>query len=126
MDTPVTRSHAIGAVPEAWPLLLTRELVCAYVCMSADTFKRICPVPPISLDAKLLRWRKADIDDWIAGLPVRLAKGETAADNVPAPAQIAGEERRFSAVERAKQRSSRNTGKASWKTQKARSRSSNG
>ena len=116
----------LGRIPEAWPLLLTRELVCAYVCMSADTMKRICPVQPIALGAKLLRWRKADIDDWIAGLPVRLAKGEAATDNVPAPAQIAGEERRFSAVERAKQRSSRQTGKTSWKTQTAQSRSSNG
>lgn len=105
---------------------LLSRIVFVNVCMSSDTMKRICPVPPIALGAKLLRWRKPDIDDWVAGLPVRLMKGETAAENVPAPAQIAGEERRFTAIERAKQRSSRQTGKTSWKTQKVRSGSSNG
>jgi predicted DNA-binding transcriptional regulator AlpA len=117
----------VGRIPEAWPLLLTRDQVCVYVGMSVDTFKRVCPVPAIALGAKLLRWRKPDIDDWVAGLPARLIGGGAAAENPLLDAgNIAGEERRFGAVERAKQRASRRTGKTLWKTPKAPSRSSNG
>ncbi|WP_395444906.1 hypothetical protein [Caulobacter sp. UC70_42] len=45
----------IGGIPEAWPALLTREQVCAYVGMSADSMARTCPVAPVALGVKLLR-----------------------------------------------------------------------
>jgi predicted DNA-binding transcriptional regulator AlpA len=127
VSTPTTTSRAIGAIPEAWPLLMSREQVCAYLGMSADTLKRVLPVPALALGAKLLRWRRTDIDEWAAGLPARLTGSGAATENPPPPThQIAGEERRFSALERASQRASRKPGKPTWKMQKARSRSSNG
>jgi predicted DNA-binding transcriptional regulator AlpA len=126
VSTPTTTSHAIGAIPEAWPLLMSREQVCAYLGMSADTLKRVLPVPALALGAKLLRWRRTDIDEWAAGLPARLPSGAAATENPPPARQIAGDERRFNALERASQRASRKRGKPTWKTPKVQSRSSNG
>lgn len=127
VSTPTTTSHAIGAIPEAWPLLMSRDQVCAYLGMSADTLKQVLPVPALALGAKLLRWRRTDIDEWAAGLPARLPVGSAATETPPPAArQIAGDERRFNAIERASQRASRKTGKPTWKTPKVQSRSSNG
>jgi predicted DNA-binding transcriptional regulator AlpA len=118
---------AAGHIPEAWPLLMSRQQVCAFLGMSADTLKQVLPVPALALGAKLLRWRRTDIDEWAAGLPARLPVGAAATETPPPPArQIAGDERRFNALERASQRASRKTGKPTWKTQKVQSRSSNG
>jgi predicted DNA-binding transcriptional regulator AlpA len=99
----------IGGIPEAWPTLLTREQACAYVGMSADSMARTCPVPPVALGVKLLRWRRKDIDAWVEDLPSRLlrhgrgASGDTASV-APQPSKLAGEERRNSALARAGQR----------------------
>ncbi len=108
-------ASAIGGVPHAWPELLSLVQVCAYLCMSPDTFKKTCPVPPLLLAVSIRRWRRSDIDAWIAGLPVRLARS---ADNDSdarispiAASQIAGEERRFIALERVKHRASRKSSK---------------
>jgi predicted DNA-binding transcriptional regulator AlpA len=113
--SPAPAANAIGGVPHAWPELLSLKQVCAYLCMSPDTFKKICTVPPLLLNVSLRLWRRSDIDAWIAGLPVRLARS---ADNDSdarispiAASQIAGEERRFIALERAKHRASRKLGK---------------
>ena len=96
------------SVPEAWPLLMSREVACAYLMLSKDSFRRVCPVPALELGVNLLRWRRHDLDDWTSGLPLRLLRGQTEcraeASSIP-PAQLAAEERRISAVERAKQRS---------------------
>ena len=123
-----TATGAVGGVPQAWPELLSHAQVCAYLCMSTDTFKRICPVPPLMLGVNLRRWRRSDIDAWIAGLPVRLAHNAGNDSDTPisitAPSEIAGEERRFSAVERAKERASRKPGNKSWKPDNPRSLSS--
>lgn len=99
----------IGGIPEAWPALLTREQVCAYVGMSADSMARTCPVAPVALGVKLLRWRRKDIDAWIEGLPSRLLRhGRGASDDTapiaPQPTKLAGEERRNDALARASQR----------------------
>lgn len=98
----------IGGIPEAWPALLTREQVCAYVGMSADSMSRVCPVPPVALGVKLLRWRRKDIDAWVEGLPSRLLRGGRATTDIdetaPQPFKLAGEDRRRTAVERANQR----------------------
>jgi predicted DNA-binding transcriptional regulator AlpA len=110
----------IGAIPEAWPALLSRPQVCAYVGMSWESLSRTCPVPPVALGVNLLRWRRADIDDWISGLPSRLqnaaqAEGQEGRSSPPPPSRLAGEERRFDALERASQRAMRRTRKPSWK-----------
>ena len=110
----------VGAIPEAWPALLSKTQVCAYVGMSWDSLSRTCPVPPVALGVNLLRWRRADIDGWISGLPSRLqstpqAEGYEERSPGPSPSQLAGEERRFDALERASQRAMRRVRKPSWK-----------
>lgn len=113
-----------GRIPEAWPLLLTLVQTCAYLSVSEDTFKRICPVRPVALGVRRW-WRRLDIDEWIAGLPAQLKAGEPIALPTPIPQQLAGEERRLNALERASQRATRNSGRQTWQNGKAR-RTSNG
>ena len=98
---------ADAALPDAWPLLLDRELACAYLRISADSFERICPVAPVDLGINLLRWRRPELDAWVAGLPGRLrrARAEAHAQPVQPPQPVPpADERRLSAVERAKAR----------------------
>lgn len=98
----------IGGIPEARPALLTREQVCAYVGMSADSMSRVCPVAPVDMGVKLLRWRRKDIDASVEGLPSRLLRGGRATTEIdeasPQPFKLAGEERRNGALARASQR----------------------
>jgi hypothetical protein len=88
--------------------------------MSWDSLSRICPVAPLALGVNLLRWRRADIDGWVSGLPSRLAETsayvtEGSPPPRPNPSDLAGKERRSSALERASQRALRRTRKPSWK-----------
>ena len=105
-----------GAIPDAWPCLLTREQLCAYLGISAETLIRICPVPALELGVKLWRWRRSDIDDWAAGLPSRQqgsrATGVTRKDG---QSEAAADERRAQALERARLRTSQNLGQGLWK-----------
>ncbi len=102
---------APGAIPEAWPLLLTREQLCAYLGgISAPTLGRICPVAPLDLGVHLLRYDRRQIDAWIAGLPPRLPRGDgTSQDAPPAPDLDAAESRTDSAIERAAARAKEGT-----------------
>lgn len=115
-----TAARSIGAVPEAWPALLSRAQLCAYISMSWDSLSRICPVAPLALGVNLLRWRRADIDGWISGLPSRLPQTrddgtEGGSPPAPPPSELAGKDRRSNALERASQRALRRTRKPSWK-----------
>ncbi len=96
-------------VPQAWPRLLTREQLCAYLGgVSESTVVRICTVPPIQLGVSLLRYDRQAIDAWIDSLPPRLLHvvatsqdaAEPAADRPPEPAAS----RTLSAVDRARAR----------------------
>jgi predicted DNA-binding transcriptional regulator AlpA len=105
-------------IPEAWPLLLCREQLAAYLGMSAETIRRICPVAPLDLGVNLVRWRRPDIDAWVAGLPARLVRGaHGVATPAPTPSRAASEERRLSAVERARDRAA-NLEKKVWQKKK--------
>ena len=87
---------------------MSREVACAYLTLSNDTFRRICPVPALDLGVNLLRWRRDDLDAWASGLPLRLLRGQAECQINAAPTppvHLAADERRVSAVERAKQRS---------------------
>ena len=110
------RCEADGALP-FWPILLDREQLSAYVGVSADTLGRICPVAPVSLGVKLLRWRRPDIDSWIMGLPARLL-ARKAEQPTPQPHQLAGEERRASAMESVRLRSKVRTESGRWNAPK--------
>lgn len=63
------------AVPEAWPQLLSREQLCAYLGgLSWDTIKKVLPVAPLDLGANVYRYARPEVDAWIARLPPRLPK----------------------------------------------------
>ena len=76
-STPTTKlaemAHlaAIG-VPDAWPILLTREQLCAYLGGLSDvTLRKVCPVPAVDLGANVLRYHRAQIDAWVDSLGPR-------------------------------------------------------
>jgi len=68
---------AADGIPEAWPALLSREQLCAYAGGISDTtLRKVCPVPAVDLGANVLKYRRAEVDAWLA-LPTspRLAAG---------------------------------------------------
>jgi predicted DNA-binding transcriptional regulator AlpA len=96
-----------------WPLLLTMEDAAAFLRLSEDTFRRICPVAPVDLGARLLRWRRPDLETWVEGMPARLkAAADEAQDAAPPPVADPAEERRLASIERARARVGEK-----WKTQ---------
>lgn len=103
-------------IPEAWPLLLTREQLCAYLGgLSWSTLTKILPVPPVDLGANVLRYNRPEIDAWAATLPPRLPKALQQANDdqrIPETEPDAPESRTLSAVDRARQRA---LGGARWR-----------
>lgn len=60
---------AVSSIPDAWPALLTREQLCAYLGGMADpTVRKICPVAAVDLGANVLRYRRSEIDAWLGTL----------------------------------------------------------
>jgi hypothetical protein len=94
---------AADGIPEAWPALLSREQLCAYAGGISDaTLRKICPVAAVDLGANVLKYRRAEVDAWLAGLPhrgLRLAQD----DEHDAPPAANGD-RPSAAVERARAR----------------------
>ena len=89
-----------------WPLLLSLEQLGAYLNMSPENARRVCPVPPLELGMRLLRWRRPDIDEWASRLPYRTRAATREMVQEKPPAALAAEERRMTAVERAQRRTS--------------------
>ena len=102
----------IGFVPASWPQLLSRQQLSAYLTLSPDAISRICPVAPLELGVRVLRWRRADIDAWLEGLPVRLGSKlwpeQTAADS-QIDTDASRQDRRESAVDRVRNRAQRSS-----------------
>lgn len=91
-----------AGVPEAWPGLMNREQLRAYLGGICDaTLRKVCPVAPIDLGANVLRYRKADVDRWLDARPQRALRvvEEPAQDAPPA-----ANDRPNGAVERARAR----------------------
>lgn len=63
-------------IPDAWPALLSREQLCAYVGIGWATLIKICPVRAVDLGANLLRYNRAQIDAWLNSLPARPVRRE--------------------------------------------------
>lgn len=98
-------------IPDAWPGLLDREQLCAYVGLGDQTLMRILPVRPVDLGIGVVRWSRVQIDQWIAGLPPRLRAGRNSTQDKSAPAaapadieQEMAEQRRSEAIARVKAR----------------------
>jgi len=60
-----------AAAPMAWPSLLTKEQLEAYLGMSWSTIIKVCPVAPVDVGANLVRYSRAQIDEWVSTLPAR-------------------------------------------------------
>lgn len=59
----------------AWPLLLSKQQLASYLGMSGSTLAKVCPVAPVDVGASLVRYSRAQIDEWVATLPARDAMG---------------------------------------------------
>lgn len=115
----MTAAHHI---PPAWPLLLTREQLCAYLGdLSWETVKKVLTVAPVDLGANVLRYRRPEIDAWVDSRPARgervlpvegsTGQGE-ANDAVEAPPTF-GEDRKVASLDRVRLRAQKGSG--GWK-----------
>jgi predicted DNA-binding transcriptional regulator AlpA len=106
-------AREFGHIPEAWPALLDRPQLCAYVGLSDQTLARILPVHPVDLGVRGIRWKRLEIDQWIISLPPRLPYGQDssqASDSATADGEhAAAEQRRNEALERVKARAREKT-----------------
>ena len=104
-------------IPEAWPLLLTREQLCAYLGgLSWATLTKVLTVAPLDLGANVLRYSRPQVDAWAASLPPRLpralqqaqeaSQGAATTEGVAAADDVLDEpeSRPSAAVERARRR----------------------
>lgn len=101
-------------VPETWPTLLSRDQLCAYIGVGAETITKICPVRPLDLGANLLRYSRRQIDDWVATLPPRLLVVRQVSDDAADAASISkevAESRTEAALDRVRARAD----SASWR-----------
>lgn len=98
-----------GHIPEAWPALLDRAQLAAYVGFAEQTLMRILPVRPVDCGVRGIRWKRREIDDWIDNLPHRLpgSKDSAHAEDASPPdhgEHDPAEERRNDALARVKAR----------------------
>ena len=99
---------AADGIPEAWPALLSREQLCAYAGGISDgTLRKVCPVPAVDLGANVLKYRRIEVDAWLASLPhrgLRLAQDGEHDGPSGEQGQPAANDRPSAAVERARAR----------------------
>lgn len=96
---------ASGGIPEAWPALLSRDQLCAYLGGASDTtVRKVCPVAPVDMGANVLRYRRAEIDAWLASLPHRGLRGRPAGEQDTPDDPPAANDRPSASVARARAR----------------------
>jgi len=66
---------------------MLRETAAEYCDMSPVQFDRQCPVAPVDQGWRGHRWRRAELDAWIAALPAKPLK-ESGALDAPEPANV--------------------------------------
>lgn len=94
-------SPAPSASPR-WPRLLKRSQAAEYLGISIDTFDRICPVPPIDLDMRGLRFDREKLDAWIDALPDGDGKTVVADEADQTRIELDADTRRHKSLERLK------------------------
>ena len=90
-----------------WPLLLDLDQACAYLGLSPVTFRKICPVPAVSLGVAVTRWNRNQIDEWVNSLPPKSPATRRAEPVSARPydvAKEAAEVRRSTAVQKIRDR----------------------
>lgn len=58
-------------IPDAWPALLSQDVLSAYTGMSKEVLGGILTVRPLDLGARRILYRRTDIDAWLETLPQR-------------------------------------------------------
>ena len=71
-------------IPDAWPALLSKDVLSAYTGMSKEMLGGVLTVRPLDLGARRILYRRTDIDAWLETLPQR---GETHAPPSPPDSQ---------------------------------------
>ena len=96
-STPPTRS--------AWPAMLTRAELCDYLGVSWSTLKGVLTVRPVDLGASVVRYSRAQIDDWIKTRPSRVKGGDRPLVEVVVDEPVPDE--RLASLDRVRQRAAR-------------------
>jgi hypothetical protein len=52
-----------------WPALLSRELLCEYLGIGASSLAKVCPVQPLDLGLRMVRYHRPQIDAWLETFP---------------------------------------------------------
>lgn len=120
-------AHPVGDprhVPDAWPRLLSKPQLCAYVGVCWATLSRVLTVSPRDLGANVLRYDRLEVDAWVSSLPARAgARLPSAADDAQSasdPSSTADDPARDmtpardAALERARARAA--GGRRKWRT----------
>lgn len=88
-----------------WPAMLSRAELCDYLGVSWSTLKGTLTVHPIDLGASVIRYSRAQIDDWIKTRPPRIKGGsrplieDVSIESIP--------DERLTALERVRRRADR-------------------
>lgn len=103
LHTPVVGQdrHPFRPLPY-WPAMLSRDQLCDYLGVSWSTLKSILTVPPVDLGAKVIRYRRDQIDEWVKSRPPR--QGGMLSTPEAAPPAPAAPDARLRALERARER----------------------
>ncbi len=101
-------------VPQAWPALLSKDQLCAYIGVSGGTLVRVCPVRPLDLGANVVRYSREQVDAWLATLPPRMIRPDLPSDEVERQdarateaANDGAEDRTASALDRVRKRAAK-------------------
>lgn len=82
--------------------MLSRDQLCNYLGVSWSTLKSILTVPPVDLGAKVIRYRRDQIDEWVKSRPPLQGRmPSTLQALAPEPA---APDARLRALERARER----------------------
>ena len=92
------------ALPSAWPLLLSKEQLSAYLALSWSTISKICTVAPLDVGASVVRYNRLQIDEWVASLPPKTIKYASPAAPSPSDLEAGRDERRYSALDKVRAR----------------------
>lgn len=102
-----SRNGDAKGIPDAWPALLSRDQLRAYLGGVCDaTLRKICPVPAVDLGANVLKYRRDEIDAWLDGLDHRLPLPRGGEQDASQPLEAAND-RALTAIERARSRAER-------------------
>lgn len=88
-----------------WPAMLTRAELCQYLGVSWSTLKGTLTVHPIDMGASVVRYSRAQIDDWIATRPPRVKGGHQPLLEVVPDGSVQDE--RLASLERVRRRAGR-------------------